>query len=156
MRPPPDRHGRDEGTRCEADGVTAPSSNTPHRIVAGLLIHDGRALLCHRSTSRDWFPDVWDLPGGHVESGETEGAALVRELREELGVTIAEPAEACLGRLTTEEFDMKVWLVTEWGGSPRNASSDEHDEVQWFSASEVVRLDLAHAGYLTLIPHAIS
>jgi 8-oxo-dGTP diphosphatase len=136
--------------------VTASSSSPAHRIVAGILIHDGRALLCHRSTSREWFPDVWDLPGGHVEAGETEGAALVRELQEELGVTIAEPAGACLDRVTTEDFDMKVWLVTEWTGSPTNASSDEHDQVDWFSASEAVRLDLAHASYVTLIPRAIS
>ena len=131
-------------------------SRQVHRIVAGILIHDGRALLCHRSASRDWFPDVWDLPGGHVEAGETAGAALVRELREELGIMIAEPRRACVDRLTTDDFDMKMWLVTEWSGSPTNASSDEHDEVRWFSASEAIDLDLAHPSYGTLIPRAIS
>ncbi len=40
----------------------------------------------HRSPERRWFPDVWDLPGGHVEPGEDERTALRRELREEVGV----------------------------------------------------------------------
>lgn len=53
-------------------------------IVAGVMIQDGRILLCHRSPDRWWYPDVWDLPGGHVEPGETPAAALRRDL-EELG-----------------------------------------------------------------------
>lgn len=69
---------------------------------------------------------------------------------------IAEPMGACVDRLTTDDVDMKIWLVTEWNGSPTNASSDEHDDVRWFSASEVIDLDLAHPMYVTLIPRAIT
>ena len=39
-----------------------------HDVVAGVLIRDGHVLLCHRSPAREWYPDVWDLPGGHVEA----------------------------------------------------------------------------------------
>ncbi|GID92165.1 NUDIX hydrolase [Amorphoplanes digitatis] len=56
------------------------------RIVTALLRDGNRVLLCHRSPQRRWYPDVWDLPGGHVEPGEPPGAALARELREELVV----------------------------------------------------------------------
>jgi 8-oxo-dGTP diphosphatase len=38
----------------------------------------------HRSRDRRWYPDVRDLPGGRVEPGEDEPAALTRELREEV------------------------------------------------------------------------
>ena len=65
----------------------------PARIVAAFLRDGNRVLLCHRSARRRWYPDVWDLPGGHVESGELPGRALVRELREELGITVAEPSD---------------------------------------------------------------
>jgi 8-oxo-dGTP diphosphatase len=58
-----------------------------HFVVAGLLRRRGRALMVHRSPQRRWYPDAWDLPGGHVEVGEVPRLALVRELQEELGIT---------------------------------------------------------------------
>ena len=60
-------------------------------LVCGLLVRDGKALLVHRSPERAVYPGVWDLPGGHVEPGESKPAALVRELAEELDVGIEEP-----------------------------------------------------------------
>ena len=62
------------------------------RIVTALLRDGNRILLCHRSPRRRWYPDVWDLPGGHVEPGELPGAALARELREEHGIDVAAPS----------------------------------------------------------------
>ncbi|MGV9763186.1 NUDIX domain-containing protein [Micromonospora tulbaghiae] len=40
------------------------------RIVTAVLRDGDRVLLCHRSAGRRHYPDVWDLPGGHVEEGE--------------------------------------------------------------------------------------
>ncbi|MFF1615243.1 NUDIX hydrolase [Amycolatopsis sp. NPDC058278] len=50
-----------------------------HEIVIAALVRKGRVLLVHRSPNRHACPDVWDLPGGHIEPGETELAALTRE-----------------------------------------------------------------------------
>ncbi len=63
-----------------------------HHVVAGVLVRGDTVLMCHRSPHRRWYPGVRDLPGGHVEPGEDEPAALARELREELGVTPLESA----------------------------------------------------------------
>lgn len=63
------------------------------QVVAGVLRRNGRLLLFHRRPDRTHYPDVWDLPGGHVEVGESTIDALVRELAEELGVR-PYPAEA--------------------------------------------------------------
>jgi len=71
--------------------ATAAGAGEAREIVAGLLVRGGRVLLCHRSAGRQWFPDVWDLPGGHVERGELPIKALVRELKEELGIRIQQP-----------------------------------------------------------------
>src|SRR5215475_430063 len=60
-----------------------------HRIVAVILRQADQVLLCHRATTRRWYPDVWDFPGGHVERDERPEDALRREISEELGVELA-------------------------------------------------------------------
>ena len=69
----------------EEDHLTQPPSEE-HLVVTGLLHRHGRVLLVHRSPTRHWYPDTWDLPGGHVEVEESPLEALVRELGEELGI----------------------------------------------------------------------
>ena len=58
------------------------------RVVVGALIRGGRVLLVHRRPNKRANPDVWDLPGGLIEQGESELEALERELRGELGLQI--------------------------------------------------------------------
>ena len=55
------------------------------KVVAGLIFRDGRLLACQRRESAA-FPLKWEFPGGKVEDGESDGAALRRELHEELGI----------------------------------------------------------------------
>ncbi|MEP6713932.1 MAG: (deoxy)nucleoside triphosphate pyrophosphohydrolase [Terriglobia bacterium] len=59
-------------------------------VVAGLLSKNGRILICQRRADQP-HPLKWEFPGGKVEAGESPGEALVRELREELGIE-SEPA----------------------------------------------------------------
>jgi len=125
------------------------------RIVAGAMIKDGRILLCHRSPNRRWYPDVWDLPGGHVESGETSAEALKRELLEELGVSVHSLAPHPLDRVRTPEFELDIWPVTDWHGTPANLVPDEHDAIAWFAAEDLTTLEMAHHSYLALLGTAL-
>ena len=125
-----------------------------HHIVAGLLVEDGAALLCLRSASRRWYPNVWDLPGGHIENNETPPHALARELYEELGIVVPEPTEPPFAHLRRSDFDCRIWLVTEWVGIPRIAS-DEHDDAGWWSPSSIGDLSLADESYRPLIERAM-
>ncbi|MGE5819446.1 MAG: (deoxy)nucleoside triphosphate pyrophosphohydrolase, partial [Deltaproteobacteria bacterium] len=61
-------------------------------VVAGLIVRDGRLLICQRSAAAK-FPLKWEFPGGKVEPGEDPVEALRRELREELGIEIVESKE---------------------------------------------------------------
>lgn len=126
------------------------------RIVTAVLRDGGRVLLCHRSAGRRWYPDVWDLPGGHVEDGEAAGAALVRELREELAIVIAEPAGRPVREVHGDTFDMRVWLVEAWDGTPVNAAPDEHDAIGWFGATELAELRLAHESYPAMLAEILA
>jgi 8-oxo-dGTP diphosphatase len=120
------------------------------RIVTAFLRDGDRVLLCHRSPRRRWYPDVWDLPGGHVEPGELPEAALARELHEELGIGIAVPAAPPMQQIRTDAIDMRIWLIERWTGTPVNAEPDEHDAIAWFQAAEIEELDLAHDSYLAM------
>lgn len=122
--------------------VTAANVAPPVHVVGGMLVADGRVLLGHRSPSRRWYPDVWDVPGGHVEPGETSRAALDRELREELGVVAV--AATRLGAARFDDVLIDLWTVTEWTGVPVNRAPDEHDELRWFRADELPVATLAH------------
>ena len=112
-----------------------------HKVVVGALVREGRVLLVHRSPNKRAYPDVWDLPGGLIEAGESELDALTRELHEELGVQIATCSASHLCRLTagpTEEPALlSAWLVRDWQGTPANVAPEEHDDIGWFGIEEL-------------------
>jgi 8-oxo-dGTP diphosphatase len=54
-------------------------------VVAGVLERDGKVLICRRRSDQA-HPLKWEFPGGKLEAGESPESALVRELREELGI----------------------------------------------------------------------
>jgi 8-oxo-dGTP diphosphatase len=126
-----------------------------HEVVAGIVVRAAQVLLCHRSADRAWYPDTWDLPGGHVESGETPHGALGRELHEELGIRVVVPAGP-FARLEEADFDCRIWIVTEWVGTPANVAPDEHDEVAWWSLPALPGLALAHPDYPELLRRALT
>jgi 8-oxo-dGTP diphosphatase len=57
------------------------------RVVGAMIEQDGRYLITQRSPKAT-LPLLWEFPGGRVEAGETDQAALARELREEMGITV--------------------------------------------------------------------
>lgn len=116
-------------------------------VVVGALVREGRVLLVHRRPDKHAYPNVWDLPGGVMEAGESEPDALSRELHEELGVRIAADSAAHLCRLTAgsaaEPALLSAWLVSSWQGTPANVAPEEHDDIGWFGLEELP--PLAHA-----------
>ena len=112
-----------------------------HKVVVGALVREDRVLLVHRRPDKRANPAVWDLPGGHVEAGESELGALARELLEELGVHIATGSASRLCRLSAGPADepalLSAWLVRDWQGTPENVAPEEHDDIGWFSLEEL-------------------
>ena len=112
-----------------------------HEVVVGALVREDRVLLVHRRRTKRVNPDAWDLPGGVMEAGESEPAALERELREELGVEIVTESVSHLCRVTVGSAEVAVrlsaWLVGDWRGTPTNAAPDEHDDIAWFDLEDL-------------------
>ena len=106
-------------------------------VVGAAIVRDGRVLACRR-TSPPEAAGRWELPGGKVEDGETPDAALVREVREELGCDIAVMAwldeESPIG----ERYVLRVAVVALVAGEPAPA---EHDAVRWLAAGELDDVD---------------
>lgn len=127
------------------------------RIVAAVLVSGDRVLLVRRGPGRTWYPNLWDLPGGHVEDEETEVEGLARELKEELAVTVSSTTSKALTRLYDRDVskgyvvDLSVWLVIEWTGGVKNNSPREHSEIRWVNKCEIADLDLAHPEYSKLL-----
>lgn len=110
-------------------------------VVLGALVRDSQVLLVHRRPDKRAYPDLWDLPGGVREDGESELAALRRELREELGVQVDTDSATLLCRAVGGPADeparLSAWLVREWHGIPLNDAPDEHDQIGWFGLPDL-------------------
>lgn len=126
--PRPDQHGPRDGGMPDDRGMP-PSI----RIVIGVMVRDGEVLLVRRTPDRRFYPDMWDLFGGHVEEGESAEDALLREGREELRVDIESLAPLGTGWDPVERVGYAVFSVASWRGEPVNAAPDEHSEIGWFS-----------------------
>lgn len=121
-------------------------------VACAVLVRDGRVLLGKRSPHRRSYANCWDVIGGHLEAGETPVGALIREVREEIGLTptrfaplgtLAEPRPDLYGPATLDFF-----LVTEWTGGEPRMLGDEHTELGWFDIPAACSLpDLAAPGY---------
>ncbi|MFI9047556.1 (deoxy)nucleoside triphosphate pyrophosphohydrolase [Streptomyces sp. NPDC053427] len=112
---------------------------TTVRVVVGAAVCDRGRLLAARRSAPPALAGRWELPGGKVEDGETPEQALVRELREELGVEAA-PLERIPGEWVLRPgFVLQVWTARLLSGEPRPLQ--DHDELRWLRPSEEQQVD---------------
>ena len=101
-------------------------------VVAAAITDGNRVLAGKRSQGRA-LAEHWEYPGGKVEPGETNEVALVREIDEELGVTIRvvrHLGESVLGRIRVVLYVCKLVSGT-W------PEALEHEELRWLLADEI-------------------
>lgn len=106
-------------------------------VAAAILDYCGTmpAVLAGRRPSTGALAGWWELPGGKVESGEDELAALVRECREELGVRIT-PQDRLGADLSILDGHgtLRAWTASLKAGTPRPL---EHAALRWLARSEL-------------------
>lgn len=111
-------------------------------IAIVVLIEDGRLMLGHRHPERRWYPDCWDLFGGHVEPGESPEQAARRECREEITVDVLDlhPIEA---PLDDPAIVAHAFLTRRWIGQPVEtfARPPAHPPT-WFRDDPFTEIDL--------------
>ena len=134
-----------------------------HYIVGGLIVQSDRILLGHRSERRAFYPNVWDVFGGHMEPDEQPEETLVREIQEELGITPTLWTDLETIRESVPERDgapshdliCHLYCVTAWLGTPVNRQPHEHSKIQWFPYAEAVHLELADPVYPRLFAQCL-
>ncbi|TCT06027.1 (deoxy)nucleoside triphosphate pyrophosphohydrolase [Aquabacter spiritensis] len=96
-----------------------------------LVDADNRVLVAQRPEGKA-LAGLWEFPGGKIEPGERPEESLIRELREELGITVK---EACLAPLTfashgyeTFHLLMPLWICRRWEG---RVEALEHAALKW-------------------------
>ena len=119
-----------------------------------LIDKDGRVLLARRPAHKA-MGGLWEFPGGKVEAGERPEAALIRELKEELGIDVA---ESCLAPLTfaSHAYDdfhllMPLYVCRRWQGQAKGL---EGQELAWVRPLKLRDYQMPPAD-VPLIPHLI-
>ena len=106
-------------------------------VVGAAIVRGGRVLACRRTAPAS-AAGRWELPGGKVEPGETPEAALVREVREELGCEIAVSQWLAAEEPISAVLVLRVATASLLDGEPEPV---EHDAVRWLAADELGDVD---------------
>ena len=120
------------------------------RVVAAVLVdRQGQVLIAQRPPGK-WQAGRWEFPGGKLEPGETEAAAVRRELAEELGIRV--DAAERLADITHDYPDRRVaiglWLVLRHEGEPVGLDGQA---LRWVTPDSLETCDLLEAD-LPMLP----
>lgn len=114
----------------------------PMRVVCALIQRSGLVCVTRRSGESRYFPDLWEHPGGKVENGESDAAALMRELEEELGVDVVVEDFIRVERFGPPIFEhhatLVLYRVTLLHGEPKPLVAAE---LRWVTPGDLWQLD---------------
>jgi 8-oxo-dGTP diphosphatase len=143
-----------EATRDDIFGKPEAPANTvsgaggkPIVLVAAcaLVDVDSRILLARRPEGKK-MAGLWEFPGGKLDPGETPEAALIRELKEELGIDVA---AACLAPFAFASHDyetfhllMPLFICRRWKGTP---TAREGQTLAWVRATKLTEYEMPPA-----------
>jgi len=119
------------------------------RVVAALIVKDGKVLVCQR-TRHQTMPLKWEFPGGKIEEGEQPRDALRRELDEELGIIATIGDEVARVRHEYPNggtVELRFYVVREHKGEIENRI---FRDIQWSERENLLAYDFLEAD-LTLV-----
>ncbi len=128
--------------RDDAVSHVAPT-DAPEAVVA-VLMKEGRFLAIKRGP-RVLLPGYWTLPSGRIEKGETQQAALIREVDEELGLAVAPIAK--VWECPTDDGAWRLhWWTATITGNELVPDKNEVAEARWVPRAEFLKLKPTFAG----------
>lgn len=119
------------------------------KVVAGIIVKDGRLLLAKRKM-RDG-KEGWEFPGGKIEEGEKPEAALIREIEEELDMRVNPLDVISVKELVGESGERMVfYAILAKAEEESRPVAREHEELRWVSPEEIKNFDLFEPDRLIL------
>ena len=116
-------------------------------VAAAIINQHGEILLAQRPQGKQ-LAGSWEFPGGKLEAGESPEAALIRELKEELGIT-AQPQDLEPFWFLSHPYPqfafhllMPVYLLKKWQGTPHAL---EHAALRWSKPDDMHQLNMIEA-----------
>lgn len=112
-------------------------------VAAALFDHEGRVLIAERPPGKH-MAGRWEFPGGKVDVGESEAQALVRELREELGVEVtrSRPFMRLAHSYADRDVELSMWSVDSYEGEPRSLDGQK---LKWVHPARLAEEDILEA-----------
>jgi 8-oxo-dGTP diphosphatase len=117
------------------------------RVVAGLIVKDGKLLVCQR-TRHQTMPLKWEFPGGKIEEGEQPRDALRRELEEELGIlaTVGDEVKRIQHEYPNGGMvELRFFIVRE---HQREIENLIFKDMQWADPKDLPKYDFLEADLL--------
>lgn len=109
---------------------------------AVMLRADGREFLLAQRPEGKVYAGYWEFPGGKLEAGESVRQALIRELQEELGITVTDCSPWLTRQFTYPHATVRLhfWRVTAWRGEIGITAPLEHAAVDWLECGKTAHV----------------
>jgi 8-oxo-dGTP diphosphatase len=102
-----------------------------------IIINENKILLCRRFNT-GWEDGNYTLPSGHLDSNETIVDAVLREAKEEVGITLKKEDIKLVHTMHRISGPVDFFFIaTNWGGEPKNMEPDTCDDVNWFDINSL-------------------
>jgi 8-oxo-dGTP diphosphatase len=116
------------------------------RVVAAALFEAGGKVLIAERPPGKHMAGRWEFPGGKIAPGESEEAALGRELMEELGVQLVagRPLMALHHEYEAYQVELSMWIVERYDGEPRGLDGQR---LKWVAPAQLSAEDMLEADF---------
>lgn len=122
----------------QAHDVLNPKSKDKAFTTCRVLLQNasGQILLARRSPTDPFYPGTWDIPGGRCDPGEGQIAAVIRETKEEVGVTIRNP-RLVYAISAPRPQGSGTWLFYAANSNDEPKVGSEHDALKWITFDDL-------------------